>query len=423
MQKVNQNNDLSFLEKRDPNALSFKDVLFTILRNIHWLILCGAIGGAVGWYYADHADRIYESHAKIKVYEMTESTVTSQLESIVNVRYGTASRRLNDEIIILNSESAMLEVVKRLNLNTYYLYKTKIVKRRKDLYKDSPIDVKMPDLNERDYATFTVAVSRDSIVTVNIGEDEEVKGRLRQDISTSIGRVIVEPTWAFREVYFDTPITVQRQNIYDVVARYRGAVKVTRGSDSEGILNLSLNDKSSERAADILNALITVYNEHAIEERQAVILQTSEYINDRIAQLDAELGSQEAQIANFKRENQLLSVEDYGQSYLATSKESAEEAERLRAQISHAQYLQSLTASNTDNKLFPVTIDIEDENIKSTIAEFNALVLKLDKYKESGTTNNPVVQSMQLELTTLKTNLNQLLASFIGAIQQKIGTV
>ena len=30
-----QENDLSFLEKKDANALSGKDIFFTILRNIH----------------------------------------------------------------------------------------------------------------------------------------------------------------------------------------------------------------------------------------------------------------------------------------------------------------------------------------------------------------------------------------------------
>ena len=46
-----------------------------------------------------------------------------------------------------------------------------------------------------------------------------------------------------------------------------------------------------------------------------------------------------------------------------------------------------------------------------------------DKYKESGTTNNPVVQDMNLELSTLKSNLMQLLTAYIGSVQQRIGGV
>ena len=142
--------------------------------------------------------------------------------------------------------------------------------------------------------------------------------------------------------------------------------------------------------------MINVYNENTIEEKKEIIRQTSDFINDRIAQLDKDLGAQESQIASFKRQNQILNLNDYGKSYLIQSIETKEQLEKINAQISHAQYLLELTASNTENNLFPVTVDINDDHIKGTIRRFNELVLKLDKYKESGTTNNPVVQDLKL---------------------------
>ena len=204
---------------------------------------------------------------------------------------------------------------------------------------------------------------------------------------------------------------------------YRHRVVIERNSTSDGIINFSLTDTSPQRAADILNELIKVYNEGTIVEKRSIIQQTSDYINTRIAQLDRDLGSQESQIATFKRDNQLLNLQDYGQAYLNQSIQSTEEMERLQAQISHAEYLQQLTNANTENKLFPVTVDIEDENIKTTINRFNELVLKLDKYKESGTTNNPVVQDMLQEQSALKSNLNQLISTYVGALRQKMGSV
>ena len=135
-QDNNQNNDLSFLDKKDANALSFKDVVYTILHNIHWLIICAAIGGVVAWYIGDRTDRVYESHGKIKIYETPQNTMVSQLEQIMSLRDRAMTKALNDEIIILKSETSILEVVQLLNLNTTYLYETKIVKRKKDLYQD-----------------------------------------------------------------------------------------------------------------------------------------------------------------------------------------------------------------------------------------------------------------------------------------------
>ena len=398
-----ESDDLSFLEKKDANSLSGKDIFFTILRNLHWLVLCALVCGGIAYYLSDRMDRIYESHASIRLNSVTRNRLengSSMLENITNRRIAITMNAINDEIIVLRSETPMLEVAKRLDLGTSYYIQTKLVKRIKDLYKETPILVKMLDINENDYATAVVTVKKDSTFVLQVGEFEPVKGHLGDTVSTSLGRVSVKPTWALREHFYDNPITVRHQSIHSVAERYRYKVNVSRNSTSDGIINLSLHDTSPQRAADILNEIINVYNENTIEEKKEIIRQTSEYINERISQLDKDLGAQESQIASFKRNNQILNLNDYGKSYLNQSIESQEEIERLNAQISHAQYLLGLTASNTENKLFPVTVDIKDDHIQGTIRRFNELVLKLDKYKESGTTNNPVVQDMNLEMST-----------------------
>ena len=426
MTNTQQDTDLSFLEKKDANTLSGKDIFFTVLRNLHWLILCAVAGGALAYYLSDRTDRIFESHAKIRLNSVTRNRLengTSMLETITNRRVAITMNAINDEIVVLRSETPMLEVAKRLDLGTSYFYQTKLVKRLRDLYKESPIDVRMIDINENDNATAVITIERDSSFVLQIGEFEPITGHLGDTVSTSLGRISVMPTWALRDLFYGNPITVYHQSLSRVAEKYRSKVSVTRNNSSDGIINLSLHDTSPQRAADILNEMINVYNENTIEEKKEIIRQTSEYINDRIAQLDRDLGAQESQIASFKRDNQILSLNDYGKSYLNQSIQTQEEIERLNAQISHAQYLLDLTASNSENKLFPVTTDVNDDHIKGTIRRFNELVLKLDKYKESGTTNNPIVQDMNLELNTLKSNLNQLLTAYIGSIQQRIGGV
>ena len=421
----NTTTDLSFLEKKDANAFSFKDFLFTILRNLHWFILFAALGAAIAWWISDRADRIYESHAKIKVYMVTKNPAAagiSLIEQLTSARATASMNTLNDEIIVLKSESAMREVARRLNLDMSYYYKTKLVKRTKDLYKDSPIVAELLDVKETDYANLLVTIGRDSLYVIDIEGETPVTAHLNDTVATRFGRVCIHPTWALRDMYFDVPIKVSHRNLDDAAASYRKSVTVTRSNASEGIIDLSLHDTSPQRAADILNEMISVYNENTINDKKEIIQQTSEYINTRIAQLDTELGAQESQIAAFKRQNQVLNVEDFGQAYMAASIESSEELERLRAEISHAQFLKSLAASG-ENKLFPVTVNIEDANIRSTISNYNNLVLKLDRYNESGTSNNPLVKDMLLEMQTLKINLNKLLASYIGSLEQKVTVV
>ena len=175
---TNQENDLSFLEKKDANALSGKDIFYTILRNLHWILLCAAVGAAIAWYRSDRADRIYESHAKIMISSITRNRLdngASMLENITNRRVATTMNAINDEIIVLQSETPMLEVAKRLNLGTTYKCQTKLVKRVKDLYGDTPIRVVFPDLKETDYASAVIPLQSDSSLTVQIADYEPVE--------------------------------------------------------------------------------------------------------------------------------------------------------------------------------------------------------------------------------------------------------
>ena len=56
--------DLQFLED-DKRKIHVKDILSLILHNLHWLILCAAIGGIIATFYVRKQDRIYSSNATV----------------------------------------------------------------------------------------------------------------------------------------------------------------------------------------------------------------------------------------------------------------------------------------------------------------------------------------------------------------------
>ena len=85
MTNNSQENDLSFLEKKDANALSGKDIFYTIIRNLHWLLLFGAIGAAIAFYKSDRADRVYESHAKIMIKSITRNRLDNGASMLENI--------------------------------------------------------------------------------------------------------------------------------------------------------------------------------------------------------------------------------------------------------------------------------------------------------------------------------------------------
>ena len=64
-----------------------------------------------------------------------------------------------------------------------------------------------------------------------------------------------------------------------------------------------MDDWSPVRAADILDMLITVYNEEAIKDKNRIAVNTAEFIKERLQIIEHELGSVETDIEDLKRAN------------------------------------------------------------------------------------------------------------------------
>ena len=63
----NKDSNTSFLSEGKKQEIHIKDILFTLLRNIPWLLICGAVGTFIAGYYVRHQDRIYESSARVLI--------------------------------------------------------------------------------------------------------------------------------------------------------------------------------------------------------------------------------------------------------------------------------------------------------------------------------------------------------------------
>ena len=413
--------DTSFLEDKKTQKIHIKDILFTILRNIHWLVLCGALGALIAGYYVRHQNRVYESTARLLIKgSSTNSGENTVREASIKNMFSTRTlynSTINNEMMILTSKSAMTEVARNLKLNVVYTAKTRLVNRTKDLYGESPFTIDFIDNDEEDHVTFIATVNGKNSIVLSLTDYEPLTVRFEDTVATPFGRIVAHKTWFFNTGYSATPINVTHYSMSAAAERYRAALQVTRNDDMNTIVNISLRDSSPIRAQEVINEVIRVYNEGAVNDKKRIIADTYNYINQRLALLHSDLGIQENALANFKRENQLLDISSVGQSYLQSSIQSSEEIERLKKQLSQARYLTQMNQSGGAAHLIPPTIGLDDANIMTLIDKHNALVLELEKYQSP---NSPVVKAKMEELHTLRSNMNRLLDGYIGMLQERI---
>ena len=115
MAENTNNNDTSFLEEKSGPKLHIKDILFIVLRNLHWLILCGALGALIAGYYVRHQNRVYESNARLLIKGSSTGSGNSDntlREASIKNMFATRSlynSSINNEMMILTSKNALIE--------------------------------------------------------------------------------------------------------------------------------------------------------------------------------------------------------------------------------------------------------------------------------------------------------------------------
>ena len=89
------------------------------------------------------------------------------------------------------------------------------------------------------------------------------------------GQITINPTLYFNPEYVGKEIRVLKGTREAVATAYRNKVQMAVASKMSSIINLSLNDVVPQRADDILNTLLDVYNDDAVYDKQIVAVMTS----------------------------------------------------------------------------------------------------------------------------------------------------
>ena len=332
----------------------------------------------------------------------------SDMESFSNLGLFQSNTNVNNELIALKSPALMTEVVKRLNLDMNYYVPGRFHKQV--AYGQTlPATVVMADFPENETANFTLRIEPDSTISlsefVRNGEDldsEKVTGRLFDTVPTPFGAFVVEPTLHFKA---DKPYTIHvyRSAFYSAVGSYAARFSVALNNEKTSVIALSLTDYSGQRAEDVLNTLISVYNENWVKDKNQIAISTSMFINERLGVIERELGNVDEDISSYKSEHLLPDVQAASSMYMAQSSATSAQILALNNQLYMIRYIRNYLTSDTNrNQLLPANTGIEGSNIESQIAEYNAKQLQRNSLVANSSTENPLVVDMDQVLTAMR---------------------
>ena len=402
-----QNSEL----REKESEISIVDIFHLVIANWYWFVLSILICAGIAFFYLKSSSKVYSRKASVLIRDDSKGGSISESTAFADISFLGGKRNVDNEVLVFQSRHLMEKVARRLHLDMSYKVKNGL--REDELYTHSPITVLFPESEERQVIEMTVtpvdsATVRLSDFSLSIaGEEirsaEVVDARLNDTISTPVGTMVVTPTLYYTDTYYGNPVFVTKANMEKVVEGYQSKMKISLASKTATIINLVLDDVSTARAEDILNMLIAVYNEDVINDKNQFAVNTSIFINDRLIIIERELGSVDANIESFKRENQLTDITSETGMYLANTSRYKQEGLSLENQLSIVKYIKEyLVDRQKSSDLIPANTVISDTSVEAQIKEYNDMLLKRDKLVSGSSNKNPIVIDLNNSFGAMK---------------------
>lgn len=195
----------------------------------------------------------------------------------------------------------------------------------------------------------------------------------------------------------------------DVLRRASGIKKrltAVIADDKSTIINLKMTDSSPKQAEQILYTLVQVYNEKWVEDKNQVVVSTSQFIDERLRLLERELSSVDDSISAFKRKHQITELNEVGGMYLRQQNQSGEVLLRLSNQKAMAEYIRDLLLSEAGKRrLLPSNSGIGNPAVEAQITDYNDQLQLLGAHLAYTSEQNPVIRNQVKELDQLRTSI------------------
>ena len=355
----------------------------------------------------------------------------SELNILAELNGRTVAKKIDNEIFILKSPSMMTKVVEEMGLNTrYYHYMSPIANRlgivRKlfdvkqyEYYKDNPFtmaieqDPLMPEGKHAAAVTITFKHRSDSTFTiekleVNGIKTKPVKTDYRYGEGIGIEGCVATIAMEFADIMrtgdtymcdWKLPRTTANAFVSDLTANVQG-----QKTDKSDVIILSMKDSKLQRARDILDALVLRANNEARDYENLAARRTIEFIDQRLADIEKDLGNAENNYQQYQSSNAVLDLGSQSQLTISSDKQYQDQLNEVRLQLQVLNMLDNYIGENADASynVIPANIGISDVGLNSIISNYNTMVTERNRMVANSSETNPRVLSMNTQLDDMK---------------------
>ncbi|MDQ1148172.1 hypothetical protein QE382_000156 [Sphingobacterium zeae] len=314
-------------------SINVLDVLAHLLYHWKWFALSILVFGSYYYYQYAKSPFIYRSAETIIIKTPMNTPRTARI-SRTNEAYNSIS--VASEILQLKSKELMRQTVTRIGAEMSYSVAAGL--RRNELYTASPIKVSVPHTKPEDSFSFTVTpVGGTAVLLSNWSHGEatlEVKATLGKPVNTPLGQVTVQSALTPGKALPEQEIKVEKFALERMVNYFISTITITQMEEDASLLQVVAEDTNPLRATALIGEMINVYNEVALQDKNQIGVNTANFIRERLAIIEQELGSVESNIENLRTQNQGMDASTVGTAYFEDSRLYQAERSKVEKPIS-----------------------------------------------------------------------------------------
>ena len=364
---------------------------------MYWPVFVIFFGLAIGaaYTYLRYTTPLFEATATLIIKDEKKGYEDSKMMESLNMI--STKKIIENEIEVLQSRNIMDNVVKSLHLYAPVSQEGKI--RTVSGYLISPLTIQAsnPDsIKEVPKVLMSYDEKSGSVILNN-----KNAGKINEWLNTPYGRLKFTPNKRFVQGHTDKPFYFSLYQPKDVTKNILRSLKVTAASKLSSIINLSYRDEVPQRAEDVLNQLIVMYDRAAIDEKNSLAKNTLQFVEDRLNVVSKDLDSIEKNVQRYKAGTGSSDISTQSQLYLQNVSSNDQELGKINMQLAVLDQVDK-AISTGGGTVMPSTLGVSDPNLSQMMTDLNNKELEYERLRKTVAENNPMLVSLRDQINRIR---------------------
>lgn len=355
------------------------------------------MGGIAARFYLKYQTPVYESTATILIKDEKKGEDDSRIIESLNLL--STKKIIENEIEVLKSKGLMMQVVKMLRLYAPISEKGKV--KAISAYASCPVSIEVSNPDSLVETEDPVLFTYDSAARKVIIQNKQYS--LGQWVTTPYGTLKFVPQNGTSKGPFYFSLINPKALAFSLVS----SLDVSAPNKLASVINITLRDEIPKRAEDILNELITVYDNAALSEKNKLADNTLNFLDERLGIVSHDLDSIEQKLKQYKSSTGTVDIGSQGTLFLQNVSANDQKLGEVNNQLNTLDIVENYVKSKDISGSIPSTVGTSDPTLPQLLNKLYEDQLQYEKLKRTMGDNNPAVLNQKAEIERIKPGILQ----------------